>query len=183
MAKVKKVVKRMIGRRDRVDLPELGLFDIDAKVDTGAYTSALHVHKVKPFRKNGEDWVRFKLKHHSHPGYAGQTISLPVHAHKYIRSSSGEEELRFIIRATVVLFGKKFPTEFSLADRSKMDCPMLLGRKLLYRRFFVDVSTVNVSFNEKKTKEKNALNKLNNENRDPLEVQNDPLDPPIGGSR
>jgi hypothetical protein len=180
---MKKRVKKLIGRKDHVDLPDLGLFDIDAKVDTGAYTSALHVHKVKPFRKSGEDWVRFKLKHHSHPGYAGQTISLPVHALKYIRSSSGEEELRYIIRATVVIFGKKFPTEFSLADRSKMDCPVLLGRKLLYRRFVVDVSLVNLSHTEKKTKEKNALNKLNNENRHPLEVKTDPLDAPTGGSR
>jgi hypothetical protein len=180
---VKKAVKKLIGRRDLVDLPELGLFDIDAKVDTGAYSSALHVHKIKPFKKNGVDWVRFKLKHHSHPGYAGHSTSLPVQAHKYIRSSSGEEEMRYIIRAVVVIFGRKIRTDFSLADRSKMDCPMLLGRKLLYRRFIVDVSRTNLSYEDKKTKEKNALNKQNNENRDPLEVKNDPLHPPIGGSR
>ena len=146
----------MIGRRDRIDLPELGLYDLDAKIDTGAYTSALHVQKIQPFRKNGEDWVKFKLKHHAHPAYKNQSISLPVHAHKYIRSSSGEEEMRYIIRAAVLLFGKAYATEFSLADRSKMDCPVLLGRKLLYRKFLVDVSTVNLSF-KAKSKEKTSL--------------------------
>lgn len=158
MAKKKKVSKRVIGRHDFVDIPELDLFAIDAKIDTGAYTSALHVTKIRPFLQEGALWVKFKLKHHTHPGYPNKSISLPVFAQKNIRSSSGEEEFRYIIRAHVVLFGRKFLTEFSLADRSKMDRPVLLGRRLLYRRFIVDVSMVNLSYKESK-KEKTTVKK------------------------
>ena len=148
VAKKKKAPLRVIGRRDLVDIPELELYAVDAKVDTGAYTSALHVAKVKPVHKGGEPHVQFKLLHHSHPGYTKKTITLPIHNQKLIRNSFGIEEMRYIIKAHVVLFGKTYLTEFSLADRSKMDTPVLLGRKLLYRRFLVDVSLIDLSHKE-----------------------------------
>lgn len=145
MAKKKKASKSVIGRRDLVDIPELELFAVDAKVDTGAYTSALHVKEINPFERDGNLYVTFKLIHHSHSSYPNTSLTLPVHDQKVIRNSFGIEEMRFVIKAHVVLFGKQYLTEFSLADRSKMDTPVLLGRKLLYRKFVVDVSLTNLS--------------------------------------
>jgi hypothetical protein len=144
----------MIGRRDIVDLPELGLYDIDAKIDTGAYTSALHVKKIRPIEKEGKPWVKFKLAHPHHEAFNNKEIEMLVHAHKPIKNSFGQTELRYIIKAEVVLFGKPYHAEFSLTDRSKMECPVLLGRKLLYRKFLVDVTKKNLSF-EQKNKKKN----------------------------
>jgi hypothetical protein len=138
---------RTIGRRDLIDLPGLHLMEIDAKIDTGAYTSALHVKGIEAFEKEGgEPWVRFKLDHPHHPAFNNKQFNMPVHAHKHIKSSSGQSELRYIVRTSIVLFGKRYMAEFSLTDRSAMDFPVLLGRKLLYRKFLVDVTQKNLSF-------------------------------------
>jgi hypothetical protein len=147
---------KTIGRRDLVDLPELQLLEIDAKVDTGAYTSALHVKAVQAFEKDGKLWVQFKLDHPNHKAFNNKKIKMPVHAHKHIKSSSGQSELRYIVRTDIILFGRRYQAEFSLTDRSQMDFPVLLGRKLLYRKFLVDVTQKNLSFKQKqkrKTKE------------------------------
>lgn len=152
----KRKALRTIGRKDLIDLPSLHLEGIDAKIDTGAYTSSLHVKNIKPVEKDGQLWVKFKLAHPHHPAFNNKAFTLPVHAHKYIKSSTGQSELRYIVRTQVVLFGKRYSTEFSLSDRSKMECPVLLGRKLLYRKFLVDVTQKNLSFKQKqkrKTKE------------------------------
>jgi hypothetical protein len=139
----------VIGRKDLVDLPGLQLEEIDAKIDTGAYTSSLHVKKIKAMEREGKPWVRFKLDHPHHPAFNNKEFILPVFAHKNIKNSFGQTELRYIIRTQILLFGKKYYTEFSLTDRSKMECPVLLGRKLLYRKFLVDVSQKNLSFKYK----------------------------------
>lgn len=149
MAK-KKTGKRCIGRRDKVDLPELELEDIDVKIDTGAYTSSLHVKGIKEIKRKGQLWVRFKLKHPHHPAYNNKRIKLPVFAHKRIKNSFGEIEMRYIIKTTMVVFGKSYTTEFSLADRSQMECPVLIGRKFLYRKFLVDVNQKDLSYKQKR---------------------------------
>jgi hypothetical protein len=140
---------KVIGRKDLIDLPNLHLEGIDAKIDTGAYTSALHVKKIRPIEKDGRAWVKFKLDHPHHPAFNNKEFSMPVHAHKYIKNSFGQSELRYIVRTPVLLFGRKYMAEFSLTDRSKMECPVLLGRKLLYRKFLVDVTQKNLSFKQK----------------------------------
>jgi hypothetical protein len=145
LEKVKKALKT-IGRKDLVDLPALHLEGIDAKIDTGAYTSSLHVKRIRSLEKEGKPWVKFKLAHPHHPAFNNKEFSMPVFAHKNIKNSFGQTELRFIVRTPVIIFGRKYMTEFSLTDRSKMECPVLLGRKLLYRKFLVDVTQKNLSF-------------------------------------
>ncbi len=148
MEKLRKALKT-IGRQDLVDLPGLQLLDIDAKVDTGAYTSSLHVKAVEAFEKDGQLWVRFKLDHPHNAAYNNKAFRMPVFAHKPIKSSSGQAEFRYIVQTDIQLFGKRYKTEFSLTDRSQMDFPVLLGRKLLYRKFIVDVTQKNLSFKQK----------------------------------
>lgn len=149
----KKILKT-IGRRDLVDLPELGLYDIDAKIDTGANTSALHVKKIRVVEKDGKSWIKFKLAHPHHAAFNNKEIMLEMHTYKPIKNSFGQIEYRYIIKTEVVIFGKVYHAEFSLTDRSKMECPVLLGRKLLYRKFIVDVTQKNLSFQQKKKNKK-----------------------------
>lgn len=145
----KKRPKALIGRREKADFPDLDLIGIDAKVDTGAYTSAIHCHDVELFDKDGKQWVRFKLLDPSHPGYNHKTFELPVHKIKSIKSSSGQAQKRCIIKTRIKIIDSAFEIELSLADRSAMEYPVLLGRKALTGRFIVDVSQLNIIQKEK----------------------------------
>lgn len=141
MAKKSKLV---IGRCDYINLPELGIENIAAKVDTGAYTSAIHCSRIKLQRENDVEYLFFKIPgSHQKKMYRVTNFKL-----KNIKSSSGHSESRFVIKTKVSIFGKVINTEFSLANRSEMKFPVLLGRKLLKDRFIVDVSQVNLSKKE-----------------------------------
>jgi len=143
--KIHAINKRMIGRQEKIDLPWLDLFDLEAKVDTGAYTSALHCHHVKGVRIRGELHVRFRVLDPSHPAYDNKLFTMPVYKRKMVRNSFGQSELRYLIQTVLSIFGEEIPVELSLSDRSRMDYPVLLGRKLLRKRFLVDVSKTNLS--------------------------------------
>ncbi|WP_425558396.1 ATP-dependent zinc protease family protein [Fodinibius salicampi] len=138
---------KIIGRLERINFPEWDLFDIDAKIDTGAYTSSLHCHHIEPFSKEGRSYVRFNLLDPSHETYNEKLFELPVHATKNIKSSNGTTEQRYIIKTAIRLLDKEFKAELSLADRSEMRYPVLLGRKFINKRFVVDVSKKYLSDN------------------------------------
>jgi len=138
-----------IGRQDKVDLPELGLKDIDIKVDTGAYTSSINCSRVKVKLINGVETLCFYIsgsKIHEKKSREFSTINFEK---RKVRSSNGMTENRYVIETFVLLFGKKAKLEFSLTDRSKMRFPVLLGRKFLTQRFIVDVSKKNLSYKQK----------------------------------
>lgn len=141
--KAKKKLKT-IGRLEKVDFPEWGLEDIDAKVDTGAYTSSLHCHHIKPYsNENGERYVRFRLLDPSHEIYNDKLFELPLFRTKKVKSSNGEIEKRMVVKTLVCLLDEKFEAQFTLTDRSEMKYPVLLGRRLLRNRFLVDVTQKN----------------------------------------
>lgn len=142
--------KRTIGRIDRADFPDLGLQDIEIKIDTGAYTGAIHCHNIAIVRHEGVRMVRFNLLDPSHPHYDEQEFALPVHRVKRVKSSSGQTQNRIFIRTRILLFGELLPLELSLTDRSDMKYPVLLGRKLLKGRFVVDVARSNLSYRQKR---------------------------------
>ena len=136
MGKNEKVLP-VIGRIEKVDIPDWNISGIDAKIDTGAYTSSLHCHHIAP---TIDHKIRFNLLDPSHPDYNEKMIELPIHKIKSVKSSNGKSEERFIIMATIVLAGKVLEAQFSLTDRSSMRYPLLIGRRLLKNRFIVDVS-------------------------------------------
>jgi hypothetical protein len=146
---LEKSSKIVIGRKDKVDFPELVIYEIDAKIDTGAYTSSIHCHRIEVIDKDGENRVKFSLLEPSHPFYNDKEFNLPVYAKKEIKNSFGQVEERYIIKTQVLLFGELFDVELSLTDRSKMEYPVLLGRQLLNSRFIVDVSQIDLSYNQK----------------------------------
>lgn len=131
--------KIIIGRREVIDFPELGLYGITAKVDTGAYTTALHCHDIR--EENGV--LYFKLLDPTHLDYNEQEQKFTEYSQKEIKNSFGEIEKRYIIKTIVKIGNKRIKSVISLTDRGTMRYPVLIGRKLLKNRFIVDVSLLN----------------------------------------
>ena len=130
--------KKIIGRREIVDILDLELYGLDAKIDTGADSNSLPCDDI--FIDNENKIVTFKLLDEVHPAYHGKKIVMPLYKLKKVKSSNGTVQLRATIQVTVSFFGKKYKTDISLTDRSDMKYPMLIGRKFLVNRFLVDVS-------------------------------------------
>ena len=147
----KKTKLKTIGRVESIDFPDWDLFDIDAKIDTGAYTSSLHCHHIQSYEDDGTEFVKFNLLDPSHNTYNDKLFKLPIHRKKAVKSSNGSTEERIIVKTKVRLFDKILKAELSLTDRSEMRYPVLVGRKLINGRFVVDVSQKYLS--TEKTKE------------------------------
>jgi hypothetical protein len=126
----------VLGRNDRVDLPHLGLFNIHAKVDTGAYTCCLHCSKAEVV--NGQ--LEFTLLDKEHPEFTGMKFVFKKFNQREIKNSFGEAELRYIIKTQIKIFDRKIRAEFSLSNRGNLKFPVLLGRKILRNRFLIDVT-------------------------------------------
>ena len=136
----------VIGRKDKIDLPELELFDIEAKIDTGAYGSALHCHQTEEVLRDVKRVLSFKVLDPDHPEFEGKEFYAANYSCKSVKSSSGESEDRYTIETDIILFGKKRTLEFSLTDRSEMRYPILIGRKFLANHYLVDVQLKDLSF-------------------------------------
>ena len=136
-----------IGRVDRIDIPEFGLENIEAKIDTGANRSSIHCSNIEHKIVDDEDCILFKIPLSNKENDIFRSNDF---FKKKIKSSSGHVENRYVIKTTVILFGKKIKTSFSLTDRTEMKYPILLGRKLLSSRYLVDVAQENLSFKLKK---------------------------------
>lgn len=148
---------KTIGRVDKADFPELLLSEIDIKIDTGAYTSSIHTHHIREIVIDGEDFIEFQLMDPTHPEYHDKVFKTKRYKRKSVKNSFGKAEERFIVETTIVIFGEEYPIELSLSERSDMKYPVLIGRKLLNRRFIVDTSKKYLSFklNQKKSQKLN----------------------------
>lgn len=124
----------VVGWRELVSLPELGLAGIPAKIDTGARTSSLHGHVLEDFVRDGERFVRFAVD------WDGtRHVCEAVHVDlRGITSSNGDQQTRFVIKSPLTIGNLTFRAEISLANRSQMQFPMLIGRTALRRRMVVD---------------------------------------------
>ncbi len=132
--------KKIIGRVEKIDLPDLFIFEIDAKIDTGAYTSSLHCHTITVEKIKGRLIVHFYVLDPNHPEYNDRQYEAPVHKIKRVRSSNGQIEERVIIKQKIKFFETQDTIQLSLTDRSKMKYPVLIGRRFLTNKFVVDVS-------------------------------------------
>ncbi len=141
--------KSLIGSIDHIDLPHFGLEDVACKIDTGAKTSTLHCSKVHLLEKDGVDYLCFTLYDPKFDILNKEEFRFRDFKERKVRSSNGMMEERYSIETTVVIFGRKIKTEFTLSFREKMRYPILLGRRFLKGRFLVDVARNNLSYNEK----------------------------------
>ncbi len=117
----------VIGLREWIGLPELGINKVRAKVDSGAKTSALHADDIHTFERDGETWVRFK----AHIGTPRKPQDLDCEARlvsfKRIKSSNGHLQERHVIRTPMVLGDKCWWVDFTLTCRKSMRYRVLLG--------------------------------------------------------
>lgn len=134
--------KKIIGRKERISILDLELYDLDAKVDTGADSNALHCDHIEVDENN---MVHFTLLDEVHEAYHGKRMHIPLYRLKRVKSSNGKIQNRPSIKVDVEFFGKKYKTVISLTDRSEMNFPMLIGRKFIEKRFLVDVSQENLA--------------------------------------
>lgn len=134
----RKVELPVIGWREWIKIPDFGIDNIKAKVDSGARSSSIHAVNIKKFDRDGEQWVRFKV----HPLQRSNKKTVVVEARvlefRSVRSSSGIAKIRPVIVAEIELLGKRWPVELTLASRDEMGFRMLLGREAFRGRFLVD---------------------------------------------
>jgi hypothetical protein len=141
--------KIIIGRKDHADLPRFGLKNVPVKIDTGAYTSSIHCDHITLITDGKEPCLKVEF-------FGSESDEAPIvifdsFLMKKVRSSSGQEDIRYFVKGDIVLFGRKHKTMFSLSERLNMRYPILLGRKLLNKRFIVDSSKLDLSINNLKT--------------------------------
>lgn len=139
----------ILGRADKVDFLELGLQDIDVKMDTGAYTSSIHCSKIQENIYDGIPVIEFQLLDESFPEPHDKIHRFSHYRKKDIKSSCGTVQSRYIIQTEVTMFGKVFPIDLSLSERWEMKFPILIGRSFLNKKFIVDTSKTNCSFKAK----------------------------------
>ncbi len=124
----------ILGWREWVSLPLLGISAIKSKLDTGAKTSALHATQIQSFKdESGKLWVSFVVE-----ADQAYPCKAKVKDQRSVKDSSGHSQLRYVVETNLQMGDDIFPIELSLADRADMRFPLLLGRSALKGRFLVD---------------------------------------------
>ncbi len=130
--------KTIIGWREWLALPDLGIKAIKAKLDTGARTSALHAHDIEPFESSGVLKVKFGV----HPLQRKKEVEIHCVAdvvdRRRVTSSDGQSEKRYVIRTLMELGNLRWPIELTLTSRKSMRFRMLLGRSAMSSHLVID---------------------------------------------
>lgn len=130
--------KIVLGAEEWVNLPELGLPAIKARIDSGAKTSSLHAFNIRTYEKGGKTFVHFDI----HPVQNNRKLLQTCHAlvvdKRDVRSSSGEKEKRIVIKTPMMLGDETWDIEVTLTNRDSMGYRMLVGREAMSGRTLID---------------------------------------------
>ncbi len=129
--------KQIIGRIAKISFPSDSSALIPAKIDTGADSSSVWASSLYI---DDAGVLHYELFDASSKYYTGQVHTAKSFTVRLIRSSNGTTQVRYTVTMGVIIDGKKIRATFTLADRSKNTYPVLVGCKLLNRKFLVDVS-------------------------------------------
>ena len=127
----------LVGWREWVALPDLGIHKLKVKVDTGARTSALHAFQINYYEEKEQPMVCFAI----HPRRGHPKViecRAPVIDQRWVTDSGGHREERYVIQTTIVMAGNSWPIEITLTNRDDMRFRMLLGRTAMKNRLIVD---------------------------------------------
>lgn len=127
----------LIGWREWLALPGLGLPEVKAKIDTGALSSSLHVEDLESFERNGRTWLHFAVAPRRLRGRLFE-CEAPASDRRDVTDSGGRTTRRWFVQTDIVLGGRRFRAEINLTNRGDMLFPMLLGRTALRGRFRID---------------------------------------------
>lgn len=119
----------LVGWRENITLPALGIGPLVAKIDTGARTAAMHAENIVTYGS----YVRFVVPVRGQP----LQCELPLKGSRRVKSTSGHSQHRVVVETEVRLGSHQITTEITLTDRADMGVPMLLGRVFLRGRFLV----------------------------------------------
>lgn len=133
--------KRIVGWREWVSLPGLGVKRIKAKIDTGAKTSALHAFEVERYQIDGKAWVRFTIHPLQHTPARERVCQAPILDRRWVTNPGGRRQKRIIIETPVRIGDDEWPIELSLTERDEMGFRMLIGRTAMHGRLVVDPDT------------------------------------------
>ena len=127
---------KILGVFENIDFPQFNIKKIKAKIDSGAYTGALHCTTVvKEETRDGS------VIHFSPFDYPNIKITTKDFSVDTVKSSNGLTENRYFIKTTVTIQGETYDIALSLADRSQMKWPVIIGRKFIRKhKFLVDVN-------------------------------------------
>ena len=128
----------VVGWREWVGLPDLGVPWLKAKLDTGARSSALHAFDIEPFERAGDGWVRYSIHPWQRSADEAVVCESRVIEQRSIRSSSGHSDVRYVVAMDLSLAGRAVTAEVTLSRRDEMGFRMLVGREALRQGFLVD---------------------------------------------
>lgn len=148
---MKKKDLKIIGWREEIGLPDLGVKKIKAKVDSGARTSSLHAFNVEIYKRGSNEYVKFSVNPEQKSNKNEIECRAKVLEFRKVKSSNGHTELRPVILTSVVLMGEKWEVEMTLTNRDEMGFRMLLGRESIRKKFLIDTGN---SFFGMKNKDK-----------------------------
>jgi hypothetical protein len=130
--------RETIGWREWVEMPDLGIKEIKAKVDTGADNSSLHAFNLQRYVEDDVPMVRFEVHPHQRKRKPSITCEAEVVKERKVKNPGGRSELRPVIRTRVVVGGKEISVLMNLTTRDEMTFRMLLGRRTIRGHFNVD---------------------------------------------
>ena len=134
----------LVGWREWVALPELGVDRLHAKLDSGATISSLHAERIEEFKRGKESWVRFFVLGDHDNEESAYHCNAKLVGHRNIRSSNGHIASRPVIETILYIAGFQWPIEVTLSNRETLECRMLIGRLALAGRCLVDCSRSDV---------------------------------------
>jgi hypothetical protein len=144
--------KIIVGWREWVGLPGLGLHRIKVKIDTGARSSALHAFDVKTYTEQGVKMVWFAIHPLQRRDDVVRECTAAIVDKRWVSDSGGHRERRYVIQTDITLGTKTWPVEMTLTNRDTMKFRMLLGRTAMADHLIVDPSLSYVQGKRKKPK-------------------------------
>jgi hypothetical protein len=131
-------LRTVLGWREWVALPALGIDRIKVKVDTGAKNSALHAYNSSLIHKNGENWIRFDIHPDQNDSTTKKSCTVRLIGYRWVTNSGGTRERRIVIETLIRIGDREWPIIITLSNRDQMGFRMLVGRTAIRGKYMVD---------------------------------------------